>query len=127
MITDGGLYTTASMIENKLSDRFLDYLGKKVYIDNAGDMVENGIINNGNKMYIIKDWYKQLPSGDGWCYAFEDQPYALNSDGSIKRNQWVSSSGHDYYVDDQGIYLKNGSYKIGTTDVTFNAEGHASI
>ena len=127
LITDGGLYTTASMIENKLSDKFLDYSGKKVYINSSGDMVENGIVCNGNKMYIIKDWYKQLPLGDGWCYVIEDQAYALNSDGSIKRNQWVSSSGHNYYVDDQGIFLKNGSYKIGTTDVTFNAEGHASI
>ena len=127
LITDGGLYTTVSMIENKLSDRFLDYLGKKVYIDSSGDMVENGIVCNGNKMYIIKDWYKQLPSSDGWCYVIEEQAYALNSDGSIKRNQWVSSSGHNFYVDDQGIFLKNGSYKIGTSDVTFNAEGHANI
>lgn len=127
LITDGGLYTTISMIENKLSDRFLDYLDKKVYIDSSGDMVENGIINNGNKMYIIKDYYKQFPSADGWCYAFEDQAYALNSDGSIKRNQWVSTSGHNFYVDDQGIFLKNVSYKVGTTDVTFNAEGHANI
>ena len=90
-------------------------------------MVENGIVSNGNKMYIIKDWFKQLPSADGWCYAIEDQAYALNSDGSIKCNQWVSSSGHNYYVDDQGIFLKDGSYIIGTSDVTFNAEGHASI
>ena len=127
LITDGGLYTTASMVENKLGDKFLDYADKKVYIDSAGDMVENGIINSGNKMYIIKDWYKQLPAGDGWCYAISDQAYALNSDGSIKRNQWVSSSGHNFYVDDQGIYLKNGTYKIGTTDVTFNADGHANI
>ena len=127
LITDGGLYATASMIENKLSDRFLDYLGKKVYIDGAVDMVENGIVNNGNKMYIIKDWYKQLPSSDCWYYGIESQSYALNSDGSIKRNQWVSTSGHNFYVDDQGIFLKNGTYKIGTTDVTFNAEGHANI
>ena len=90
-------------------------------------MVENGIVCNGNKMYIIKGWYKQLPSADGWCYAIEDQAYALNSDGSIKRNQWVSSGGHNYYVNDQGIFLKNGTFKIGTTDVTFNAEGHANI
>ena len=115
------------MIENKLSDRFLDYLGKKVYIDNSGDMVENGIVCNGNKMYIIKDYYKKLQSGDGWCYVIEEQAYALNIDGSIKRNQWVSNSGHNFYVDDQGIFLKNGSYKIGTSDVTFNAEGHANI
>ena len=79
------------------------------------------------KKYIIKDWYKQLPAGDGWYYGISEQAYALNSDGSIKCNQWVSSSGHNFYVDDQGIYLKNGSYKIGTTDVTFNAEGHANI
>ena len=127
LITDGGLYTTASMIENKLSDRFIDYLGKKVYIDPAGDMVENGIINNGNKMYIIKDWYKQLPSSDGWCYAISDQAYALNDDGSIKCNQWVTTNGHNFYVNNQGIFIKNGIYKVGTTDVTFNAEGHANI
>ena len=127
LITDGGLYTTASMIENKLSDRFLDYLGKKVYIDGAGDMVENGIVNNGNKMYIIKDWYKQLPSEDGWCYAIPEQAYALNSDGSIKCNQWVTTSGHNFYVNNQGIFIRNGIYKVGTTDVTFDAEGHANI
>ena len=127
LITDGGLYTTASMIENKLSDRFLDYLGKKVYIDGAGDMVENGIVNNGNKMYIIKDWYKQLPSEDGWCYAIPEQAYALNSDGSIKCNQWVTTNGHNFYVNNQGIFIRNGIYKVGTTDVTFNAEGHANI
>ena len=127
LITDGGLYTTASMTENKLSDKFLDYADKKVYIDSAGDMVENGIICNGNKKYIIKDWYKQLPAGDGWYYGISEQAYALNSDGSIKCNQWVSSSGHNFYVDDQGIFLKNGTYKIGTTDVTFNSEGHANI
>ena len=127
LITDGGLYTTASMIENKLSDRFLDYLGKKVYIDGAGDMVENGIVNNGNKMYIIKDWYKQLPSEDGWCYAIPEQAYALNSDGSIKCNQWVTTNGHNFYVNNQGIFIRNGIYKVGTTDVTFDAEGHANI
>ena len=127
LITDGGLYTTASMIENKLSDRFLDYLGKKVYIDGAGDMVENGIVNNGNKMYIIKDWYKQLPSEDGWCYVIPEQAYALNSDGSIKCNQWVTTNGHNFYVNNQGIFIKNGIYKVGTTDVTFNSEGHANI
>ena len=33
-----------------------------------------------------EDWYKQLPSSDGWCYAIESQAYALNSDGSIKCN-----------------------------------------
>ena len=127
LITDGGLFVTASMTENKLSDKFLDYADKKVYIDSAGDMVENGIVCNGNKKYIIKEWYKQLPAGDGWYYGISEQAYALNSDGSIKCNQWVSSSGHNFYVDDQGIYLKNGTYKIGTTDVTFNAEGHANI
>ena len=127
LITDGGIFVTASMVENKLGDKFLDYADKKVYIDSAGDMVENGIIVNGNKKYIIKDWYKQLAAGDGWCYAISEQAYALNSDGSIKCNQWVSSSGHNFYVDDQGIYLKNGTYKIGTTDVTFNSEGHANI
>lgn len=127
LITDGGIFVTASMVENKLGDKFLDYADKKVYIDSAGDMVENGIVCNGNKKYIIKDWYKQLPTGDGWCYALSEQAYAMNADGSIKCNQWVSSSGHNFYVDDQGIYLKNGTYKIGTTDVTFNAEGHANI
>ena len=127
LITDGGLYTTASMIENKLSDRFLDYLGKKVYIDGAGDMVENGIVNNGNKMYIIKNWYKQLPSSDGWCYAIPEQAYALNSDGSIKCNQWVTTNGHNFYVNNQGIFIRNGIYKVGTTDVTFDSEGHANI
>lgn len=127
LITDGGIFVTASMVENKLGDKFLDYANKKVYIDSAGDMVENGIVCNGNKKYIIKDWYKQLPAGDGWCYAISEQAYALNSDGSIKCNQWVSTSGHNFYVDDQGIFLKNGTYKIGTTDVTFNADGHANI
>ena len=127
LITAGGIFVTASMVENKLGDRFLDYADKKVYIDSAGDMVENGIITNKGKKYIIKDWYKQLPAGDGWCYAISEQAYALNSDGSIKCNQWVSSSGHNFYVDDQGIYLKNVTYKIGTTDVTFNSEGHANI
>ena len=127
LITDGGIIVTASMVENKLGDKFLDYADKKVYIDSAGDMVENGIITNKGKKYIIKDWYKQLAAGDGWCYAISDQAYALNSDGSIKCNQWVSSSGHNFYVDDQGIYLKNGTYKIGTTDVTFDSEGHANI
>ena len=127
LITDGGIFVTASMIENKLSDKFLDYLGKKVYIDGAGDMVENGIVNNGNKMYIIKDWYKQLPSEDGWCYAIPEQAYALNSDGSIKCNQWVTTNGHNFYVNNQGIFIRNGIYKVGTTDVTFNAEGHANI
>ena len=127
IITDGGIYPTSSMIENKLSDRFLDYLGNKVYIDSSGDMVENGIITNNGKKYIIKDWYKQLPSDDGWCYAISEQAYALNSDGSIKCNQWVNSSGHNYYVDDQGIFITNGTYKIGTTDVTFDSEGRANI
>ena len=126
LITNGGLYPSVSMIENKLSDRFLDYLGNKVYIDSAGDMVENGIITNNGKMYIIKDWYKQLPAADGWCYAISEQAYALNSDGSIKCNQWITTNGKNYYVDDQGIYIKNRIYKIGTTDVTFDSEGHAN-
>lgn len=127
LITDGGIYTTASMVENKLADRFLDYLGKTVYIDSSGDMVENGIINHANKMYIIKDWYKQTATSDGWCYAISDQAYALNSDGSIKCNQWVTTNGNNYYVNDQGIFIKNGIYKVGTTDVTFDTEGHANI
>ena len=126
LITDGGLYPTVSMIENKLSDRFLDYLGNKVYIDSVGDMVENGIITNNGKKYIIKDWYKQLPSPDGWCYAISEQSYALKSDGSIKCDQWVTTNGKNYYVDNQGIYIKNGIYKIGTTDVNLDSEGHAT-
>ena len=127
LINDGGVYVTASLIENTLADRFIPYSDKYVYVGADGNLVENGIIQSKGKLYLIKDWYKQLPSGDGWCYAISEQAYAMNNDGSIKRNQWVSSSGHNFYVDDQGIFLKNGTYKIGTTDVTFNSEGHANI
>ena len=128
IITDGGIYPTVSMIENKFSDRFLDYNGKKVYINSSGDMVENGVIINNGRKYIIKDWYKQLPPSDGWYYDSNiNQSYALNSDGSIKCNQWVTSDGYNYYVDDQGIYLAGGTYKIGATDVTFDSEGRANI
>ena len=37
--------------------------------------------------------------------------------------------GKTYGFKDMAIknFLKNGTYKIGTTDVTFNAEGHANI
>ena len=53
--------------------------------------------------------------------------YALNGDGSIKYNQWVKTNNKWYYVNDQGLMIKNGIYKVGTTDVTFDENGVANI
>lgn len=127
IVTPGSLTPTVTMIEKKLADRFLYYNNDKVYVNSDGDLVENGIITNNGKKYIIKDWYLQLPGGDGWCYSIEDQAYALNSDGSIKCNQWITTNGNNFYLDDHGVFIKNTTYKIGTTNVTFDENGHADI
>ena len=126
LINESSVYTTASLIENTLADRLVELSDKKYYISQDGNLVNKGVITTQGKMYLIDDWCVQFPSGDGWCYIGEIC-YAMNNDGSIKTNQWVSSSGNNYYVDNQGIYYKNCTVKIGTTDVTFDAEGHANI
>ena len=42
-------------------------------------------------------------------------------------NEWVKTNNKWYYVNDQGLMIKNGIYKVGTTDVTFDANGVANI
>ena len=128
LVTSGSLTPTVSMIEQTLGDRFINMEGDLwVYVNSAGNLVENGIVENNGKKYIIKNWYMALPSSDGWYYGIEAQAYALNNGGSIKCNQWVKTNNYNYYVNDQGIFIKNGIYKVGTTDVTFDENGHANI
>ena len=127
LVTPGSLTPTVSMIEQTLGDRFINIEGNLwVYVDSAGNLVENGIVENNGKKYIMKDWYMALPSPDGWYYGIENQAYALNNGGSIKCNQWVTTNGYNYYVNDQGIFIKNGIYRVGTTNITFDEEGHAT-
>ena len=132
LVTDGGVVITESLIENtQLSDRFITLDGYYVYVNSNGDVVKNGIISSKGKQYIIKNHKMQYASQDGWYYPENgDLPgtcYALNGDGSIKFNQWVKTNGNNYYVNDQGLLIKNGIYKVGTTDVTFDANGVANI
>ena len=127
LVTSGSLTPTVSMIEQTLGDRFINMEGNLwVYVNSAGNLVENGIVENNGKKYIMKDWYMALPSADGWYYGIESQAYALNNGGSIKCNQWVTTSGNNYYVNDQGIFIKNGYYRVGTTLVNFDENGHAT-
>ena len=128
LVTSGSLTPTVTMVEKTLGDRFID-MGDDlwVYVDSSGNLVENGFVENNGKKYIMKDWYLALPSPDGWYYGIENQAYALNSGGSVKCNQWVKTNGYNYYVDDRGVFIKNGIYKVGTTDVTFDEQGHANI
>ena len=127
LVTSGSLTPTVSMIEQTLGDRFINIEGNLwVYVNSAGNLVENGIVENNGKKYIMKDWYMALPSADGWYYGIESQAYALNNGGSIKCNQWVTTNGNNYYVNDQGIFIKNGIYRVGTTNITFDENGHAT-
>ena len=127
LVTSGSLTPTVSMIEQTLGDRFINMEGNLwVYVNSAGNLVENGIVENNGKKYIIKNWYMALPSADGWYYGIETQAYALNNGGSIKCNQWVTTNGNNYYVNDQGIFIKNGYYRVGTTLVNFDENGHAT-
>ena len=127
LVTSGSLTPTVSMIEQTLGDRFINMEGNLwVYVNSAGNLVENGIVENNGKKYIIKDWYMALPSADGWYYGIENQAYALNNGGSIKCNQWVTTNGNNYYVNDQGIFIKNGYYRVGTTLVNFDENGYAT-
>ena len=127
LVTPGSLTPTVTMIEQTLGDRFINIEGDLwVYVNSAGNLVENGIVENNGKKYIIKNWYMALPSADGWYYGIESQAYALNNGGSIKCNQWVKTNGNNYYVNDQGIFIKNGIYRVGTTNITFDENGHAT-
>lgn len=126
LVTSGSLTPTVTMVEKTLGDRFINMEGNLwVYVDSVGNLVENGFVTNNGKMYIIKDWYKAFASNDGWYYGIDGQSYALNDDGSIKCNEWVTTNGNNYYVNDQGVYIKNGNYRIGTTMVQFDADGKA--
>ena len=132
LVTDGGVVITESLIENsQLFDRFITLDGYYVYVNSNGDVVKNGIISSKGKDYIIKNHKMQYGNSDGWYYPeYGDLPgdcYALNSDGSIKYNQWVKVNSKWYYVNDQGSYIRNGIYKVGTTDVTFDENGVANI
>lgn len=132
LITDTSICPTLSFKENTLSDKFLSCNGKEIYVNSNGDLVENGIIYHNGSMYIIKNWYKQLPSGDGWYYPSSgdviNQPYAMYSDGRIKTNQWINSSnGKLYYVNESGIYYKDCTVKIGTQNVTFDKDGLCTL
>ena len=127
LVTSGSLTPTVSMIEQTLGNRFIEMeTDLWVYVDSAGNLVENGIVENNGKKYIMKDYYLALPSADGWYYGIENQPYALNNGGSIKCNQWVKTNNYNYYVNDQGLFITNGLYRVGTTLVSFDENGHAT-
>ena len=80
------------------------------------------------KLHALKEADKELSDR---ITAHDEEVDAIvekvNSDGSIKYNQWVKSNNKWYYITDQGTYVRNGIYKVGTTDVTFDADGVANI
>ena len=127
LVTPGSLTPTVSMLEQTLGNRFIEIEKDLwVYVDSSGNLVENGFVENDGKKYIMKDWYLALPSADGWYYGIPEQAYALNNGGSIKCNQWVKTNNYNYYVDDRGVFIKNGYYRVGTTLVNFDENGHAT-
>ena len=131
LVTDGGVVITESLNENnRLFDRFITLDGYYVYVNSNGDVVKNGIVSSKGVKYIIKNYKMQYPSDDGWYYPENGElpgsSYALNPDGSIKINQWVKTNGYNYYVDHRGIYIRNGYYRVGTTLVNFDENGHAT-
>ena len=131
VVTSDGVIPTSTAVENTLGDTFVEYGEKWCYVDQHGNLVRNGIISNKGNLYIIKDFYCVLGSDiDGeWYYMDVNDPnsdsYALNSDGSIKRNEWIKSTntGNWYYLGPDGKYLRNCTQYIGFTKVTFNANG----
>ena len=93
--------------------------------------MKNGIISNKGNLFIIKNFYCVMkPNTDSEWYYMDvndknSDSYVLNSDGSIKRNEWIKStgSGNWYYLGPNGKHLRNCTYYIGFVKVTFDANG----
>ena len=131
VVTSDGVIPTSTAVENTLGDKFIKYEGNWRYVDQCGNLVQNGIISNKGNLFIIKDFNCAMKSNTSseWYYMNVNDPnsdsYVLNSDGSIKRNEWIKStgSGNWYYLGPNGKYLRNCTYYIGFVKVTFNANG----
>ena len=131
VVTSDGVIPTSTAVENTLGDKFIKYEGNWRYVDQCGNLVQNGIISNKGNLFIIKDFNCAMKANTSseWYYMNVNDPnsdsYVLNSDGSIKRNEWIKStgSGNWYYLGSDGKYLRNCTYYIGFVKVTFNANG----
>lgn len=129
IITDSGVIPTSTVLENRLEKRFINFEKKWCYVDETGQLVENGFITHEGKSYIVRDWYMVKVDRDyDWIYI-EDNSYALMKDGSIVKNAWVQSNDTNkwYYCGDDGRCYKNTTKIIGMTSVTFDSEGNPNI
>lgn len=129
IVTTDGVIPTSTVKENRLENRFINYEGKKCFVDAHGELIVNGIIESDGKFYIIKDWYLVQVSNEGDWFYVDNESYALRLDGSIIRNEWVQSKDtwKWYYCGDDGKYYKNTTKIIGMTSVTFDSEGNPNI
>ena len=125
VITDSGVIPTSTVFENKLENRFINFENKWCYVNETGQLVENGFVTNKGKTYIIKNWYMVNVTRDyDWVYIGNDS-YALMKDGSVVKNSWVRSNDTNkwYYCGDDGKYYKNTTKIIGMTSVSFDSNG----
>ena len=126
LITTNGVVPTSSIKENTLGNSFIQYHSKWCFVNQNGDLVENGIVNYEGNSYYIKDWYMLSVNNDGdWIYPADGITYALRTNGSIIKNSWVQSKDTHiwYYCGDDGRYYTNRTEVIGMTLVSFDNEG----
>lgn len=128
IIAASGVIPTSTVRENKLANKIISFENEKCYVDNCGNLVQNGIIEHHGNLYHVKDWYIEMPNEYGdWIYI-DDVAYCLYTDGSFVRNDWVKSKVKDawYYCGANGIAYKNTTVIIGTEIVTFDEEYKAN-
>lgn len=128
IITSCGVTPTSTVKENKLANKIISFENKNCYVDNCGEVVENGFIECNGGMYYVRDWYIDKTGSYGdWIYV-DDDSYCLYADGSFVRNEWVKSkvSNAWYYCSANGRPYKNTTTIIGTESVTFDENGKAN-
>lgn len=128
IITSCGVTPTSTVKENKLANKIISFENKNCYVDNCGEVVENGFIECNGRMYYVRDWYIDKTGSYGdWIYV-DDDSYCLYADGSFVRNEWVKSkvSNAWYYCSANGRPYKNTTIIFGTESVTFDENGKAN-
>ena len=100
--------------------------GRWYYVDEYGAMIESSIHEENGKIYVFDStgvmierngWISidHWNAGKVWLYG--------NGDGTVKVSQWIKDGGKWYYLDINGVMIKDSVYTIDGEQYLFDSTG----
>ena len=128
IITDIGVYPSHNLKKINFNEYIFEYNSKWYACDNAGNLVQNGIVDYKGSLCFIKDWV--MVTKPSWVH-YNGQDYYIDYTGYILCNGWKQSDDPNtpncwFYLDSNGRMLSNTTKVIGTKLFSFNSSGIAS-